>query len=682
GGEFIEGNESQVLFAHNQKMKQFSLIMECLEQIKQLNEFLVPIIPGYKPISYDNLSDLKALSYSIELTQNKVRQRGWQDVYDVLLSKYKPLLIGEQIHSIGQELYDALVNKDLATFAQVLGQIQTLNQIKDQYQEFYELLHKLKVTMPLFGNQLTNKVGISEPIPGSFSEIIDYAKLTTFLDSLEDWRNNELEMKLEMLEKEENSLIKQLIFKMTWKNQLDRVTLEEDRALQTWMQKMNRIGKGTGRHTQKFRREARMEMEKCQSAIPVWIMPVKEAIENFKVNPDLFDVVIIDESSQCNVLSLPILMRAKKVVIVGDDQQISPMMPGISESSVKDLMSRYLYNIDNGNSYDFHTSLYDIACRVFSSKGKLMLKEHFRCVPEIIGFSNELSYHNEMIPLKLPVLSEQFNPAIMAVYVEDGRRDDKKTNLNEALRIVEDIKQCVENPLYNDKTMGVISLLGSEQAKLIQKLLLEVIGEKVMVERQIICGDAYSFQGDERDIMFLSMVIAPNMRYNALNKKMYTQRFNVAASRARCQMRLYHSVTLGELSSEDLRYELLAYCQNPRPMYELVSHECETLLERDVMNAIEAYGYSVKSKVSIGKYQMDLVVEGKRQRLAIECDGDMFYGVEKIEQDMERQRVLERAGWTFVHVRGSVFYRNQEVALKPVLNKLRELGIECEKNLS
>ncbi len=682
GGEFIEGNESQVLFAHNQKMKQFSLIMECLEQIKQLNEFLVPIIPGYKPISYDNLSDLKALSYSIELTQNKVRQRGWQEVYDVLLSKYKPLLIGEQIHSIGQELYDALVNKDLATFAQVLGQIQTLNQIKDQYQEFYELLHKLKVTMPLFGNQLTNKVGISEPIPGSFSEIIDYAKLTTFLDSLEDWRNDELEMKLEMLEKEENSLIKQLIFKMTWKNQLDRVTLEEDRALQTWMQKMNRIGKGTGRHTQKFRREARMEMEKCQSAIPVWIMPVKEAIENFKVNPDLFDVVIIDESSQCNVLSLPILMRAKKVVIVGDDQQISPMMPGISESSVKDLMSRYLYNIDNGNSYDFHTSLYDIACRVFSSKGKLMLKEHFRCVPEIIGFSNELSYHNEMIPLKLPVLSEQFNPAIMAVYVEDGRRDDKKTNLNEALRIVEDIKQCVENPLYNDKTMGVISLLGSEQAKLIQKLLLEVIGEKVMVERQIICGDAYSFQGDERDIMFLSMVIAPNMRYNALNKKMYTQRFNVAASRARCQMRLYHSVTLGELSSEDLRYELLAYCQNPRPMYELVSHECETLLERDVMNAIEQHGYSVKSKVSIGKYQMDLVVEGKRQRLAIECDGDMFYGVEKIEQDMERQRVLERAGWTFVHVRGSVFYRNQEVALKPVLNKLRELGIECEKNLS
>ena len=405
-------------------------------------------------------------------------------------------------------------------------------------------------------------------------------------------------------------------------------------------------------------------------------MPVKEAIENFKVNPDLFDVVIIDESSQCNVLSLPILMRGKKVVVVGDDQQISPMMPGISDVAVKDLMNRYLYNIENGNSYDFQTSLYDIACRVFSSKGKLMLKEHFRCVPEIIGFSNHLSYHNEMIPLRLPMLSEQFNPAVMAIYVEDGSRNEKKTNLNEAKKIAEDIKSCINDNTYKDKTIGVISLLGIDQAKLIQKLLLEMIGEKVMVDRQIICGDAYSFQGDERDIMFLSLVVAPNMRYNALNKKMYTQRFNVAASRAKCQMRLYHSVKLSDLSPEDLRYELLAYCQHPKPVYHLVSSECETLFERDVMNAIEAHGYTVKSKVSIGKYQIDLVVEGERQRLAIECDGDTFYGVERIEQDIDRQRVLERAGWTFIHIRGSVFYRNQEAALKPILNKLEELGIK------
>ena len=91
--------------------------------------FYHQIVQGYKKIGYENLSDLKALSYSIELTQNKIRQKGWQEVYQVLLSKYKPLLIGEQLHSVGQELYNALVNKDLELFAEILGKIQSLNQI-------------------------------------------------------------------------------------------------------------------------------------------------------------------------------------------------------------------------------------------------------------------------------------------------------------------------------------------------------------------------------------------------------------------------------------------------------------------------------------------------------------------------------------------------------------------------
>lgn len=674
--QMILPSSAETIFDYNQRLKQISLIMECVEQIKDLNQYMKSQVKSFKAIEYETLGDVKKLYHSIELAQTKMKLKSWRDVYQVLLSQYKPTLMNDQMHPICSKLYESLVEKNHERFSELLIQIQNLIKVRDQYAEFYELLNLLKVNMPLFANEIVNKIGIIESIPGSIQDIFEYGKLTTFLNTLDEWKIEELELKLSMLEKEEVSVIKQLIFKMTWKNQLERVTPEEDRALQTWMQKMNRIGKGTGRHAGKYRREARSEMEKCQSAIPVWIMPIKEAIENFKVNPDLFDVVIIDESSQCNVLALPILMRANKAVIVGDDQQISPMMPGISDAQVNELMNRYLYNIENGNSYDLQTSIYDIACRVFSSKGKLMLKEHFRCVPEIIGFSNELSYRNEMIPLKLPLQSEQFNPPVQAIYVENATRDDKKMNLVEAKRIVSDLKAMIQDPKYLNKTMGVISLLGSEQAKLIQQLLLKEVGEQTMVERQIICGDAYSFQGDERDIMFLSLVIAPNMRYNALNKKLYTQRFNVAASRAKCQMLLYHSVTLEELSMEDLRYQFLSYCQNPIPMFKNQSHECETILERDVMKEILAHGYEVSPKVHVGKYQIDLVVEGVRHRLAIECDGDTFYGVEKIEQDMERQRVLERSGWTFLRIRGSVFYRNKVLALLPLWDKLEQLGIK------
>ncbi|MGL4374117.1 MAG: DEAD/DEAH box helicase, partial [Turicibacter sp.] len=450
----IEDIASDRIFEHNQKLVQFKNILECVTLIHEINTQIKGAIPSFIGIEYETLSEISGLYRSIELAQVKLKLEKWHVTYDGLLTDYKLLLMKEQMHGVCVKLYDALVEKDTIAFSELLVHIQVLMKIKEQYVIFYDLLNGLKAVTPLFANQILNDVEVKELLPGSIQDIFEFGKLTTYLNELDGWKMEELEQKLEMLENEEKNLVRQLIFKLTWKNQLDHVTPEQDRSLQIWMQKMARIGKGTGKNAERYRREARSEMEKCQSAIPVWIMPVKEAIENFKVNPDLFDVVIVDESSQCNVLSLPILMRAKKAVIVGDDQQISPLIPGINETQVSELIGRYLYQIENGNSYDMQTSLYDVATHVFSSKGKLMLKEHFRCVPEIIGFSNELCYHNEMIPLKVPLVAEQLNPPVMAIYIEDGKRSERKTNLLEAMKIVEDIKSLIEDPMYFNKTMG------------------------------------------------------------------------------------------------------------------------------------------------------------------------------------------------------------------------------------
>lgn len=675
GADEIEDMAVHHVFEYNQKVKYFEMVLECCHLISSLNVKISQQIPSYIGIEYETLYELDALFKSIDVVRTKLKLAHWEQEYEAFLFKMKAMLCCENMHEMSFALYDSFVEKDLDGVTSQLGQIQYLTKIKEQYTVFYSHLHALKTTMPMFANRILNQLELQEYLPGSMQDILEYGKLMTFLNALDEWDVVLLEEKLGLLEVESLKVMKQLIYKLTWKNQLQHVTPEQDRALSVWMQKMARIGKGTGKLSDKYRREAREEMEKCQSAIPVWIMPIKEAIENFKVNPDLFDVVIMDESSQSNILSLPIFMRAKRAVIVGDEQQISPLTPGVSDAQIQELLTRHLASIDNGNLYDLQTSLYDIANHVFSSKGKLMLKEHFRCVPEIIEFSNDLCYRHEMIPLKLPQQFEQLTPPVMAVYVENGSRDDRRVNLEEAKQIVADIKAMVQDPSYINKTIGVISLLGSEQAKVIQKLLVQEIGEKEIIKRQIICGDAYSFQGDERDIMFLSLVIAPNKRYTALNKKMYTQRFNVAASRAKCQMRLYHSVTVDELSKEDLRRKLLMYCQKPS-VSTVVSKECDSLLERDVYETLTNYGYIVHSNVGVGKYDIDLVIEGKRSRLAIGCYGEVFEGVEKIEQDLERQRVLKRAGWTFMTVRGSLFYRDKYAALKPIFEKLEQLGIQ------
>lgn len=349
GGSVINNEQLDQLFEHHQKLKQLENTLDCAQRIKDLNTYISSSTKTFKEIEYESLSQLSHLAHSIELNQVKLRLKGWRDVYQVLLSQYKTNLMNDKMHPLCAKVYESMVEKNHERFSEGLLELKSLVQVKEQYQEFYRLLNLLKVTMPLFANEILNTVGLVETIPGSLQEIFDYGKLSTLINRLDEWKIDDLEAKLSLLEKEEVAVIRQLIFKMTWKHQLDRVTPEEDRALQTWMQKMNLIGKGTGRHASKYRREARQEMEKCQSAIPVWIMPVKEALESFSVNPDLFDVVIIDESSQCNLLSLPILMRAQKAVIVGDDQQISPMTPGISEALVKELSNRYLYNIEGGS---------------------------------------------------------------------------------------------------------------------------------------------------------------------------------------------------------------------------------------------------------------------------------------------------------------------------------------------
>lgn len=113
-------------------------------------------------------------------------------------------------------------------------------------------------------------------------------------------------------------------------------------------------------------------------------------------------------------------------------------------------------------------------------------------------------------------------------------------------------------------------------------------------------------------------------------------------------MRLYHSVDLEDLNPDDLRYRLLNYCQNPRRVMEKVENAeslCESQFEKDVLRMIIARGYQVRPQVKVGRYRIDLVVEGLTNCLAVECDGDQWHGPDRWEEDMLRQQTLERAGW-------------------------------------
>ncbi len=226
----------------------------------------------------------------------------------------------------------------------------------------------------------------------------------------------------------------------------------------------------------------------------------------------------------------------------------------------------------------------------------------------------------------------------------------------------------------------MISLIGAEQAELVRVMLGERIGEEAMQRHAILCGDSATFQGNERDIVFLSMV-ADRKRRTTLTMLRYEQRFNVAASRARDRLVLVRSVGLEDLSVRDLKARLIAHFEDPMPVRPASQEDraaaCESDFERDVMGRLVTLGYQVEPQVGAEGFRIDLVVEGlDGRRLAVECDGDSFHGPGQWREDMRRQRILERVGWRFWRCFASSFYRDPAGVMADLVDALTQQGIE------
>lgn len=160
------------------------------------------------------------------------------------------------------------------------------------------------------------------------------------------------------------------------------------------------------------------------------------------------------------------------------------------------------------------------------------------------------------------------------------------------------------------------------------------------------------------------------------------QRFNVAASRARDRMYLFRSFRREDIRNPgDLRGLLLDHFRNPimqdcRQVNSL-RELCDSDFEERVFDALVERGYRVTPQVPAGGFRLDMVVEGSdNRRLAIECDGARYHGPDRYFEDLNRQRVLERAGWTFWRCWGANFYRDPERVLADLFETLEEMGIE------
>lgn len=469
-----------------------------------------------------------------------------------------------------------------------------------------------------------------------------------------------------------------IVAEKTWLGVFNNSPQNIRQALQSYLTSIHAIGAGTGIRAVRHRRNARDAMQKAYMAVPCWVLPQWRVSETLPPEIGLFDLVIVDEASQSDIWALPALLRGKKLLIVGDHKQVSPSVVGLTEQRIVDLEQRFLRKQFHGAHMTPDKSIYDLARVVFAGNS-VMLKEHFRCVPAIIEFSNREFYNGVIQALRIPKANERLDPPLIDVYVKGGFRKGD-INTAEATAIVNEVETLLKNPDMAARSIGIVTLLGNEQARYIHDLLHERMTPGDIVQHQIAVGPPPVFQGRERDIMMVSMVLGADDRATSTIAAQQ-QRVNVALSRSRDRMYLFRSVLHHQFPEDSLSGKVLRHFRQPFNQdvrrVEVLRDLCESGFERELFDELTQRGYRVQPQVPCGASRIDFVVEGSEgRRLAIACDGDQFHGPGQWAEEMARQRVLERAGWTFWRCFASSFIRRREEVMADLLSTLDGLGIK------
>ena len=591
-------------------------------------------------------------------------------------------IIKENSH-LGREIKNAILNENIDKYSETLEKLRVLSEKEVLYKKYKDLLHNVKDVANSWGEELENGL-FNEKIENIYN-VWRYKQISQKLKELAE--KPYFNLQADILEKSEElkKLTTDLVTKKTWYNIIkfleEKDNLAISQALKGWKQTVQKIGKGTGKNTNIHKKNAKEKMLLCQKVVPAWIMPLNKVFDTLNPVENKFDIVIIDEASQSDISSLILLYMAKKIIIVGDDKQVSPSDVGVNIDKINMFRRKYIKGkVANDDLYGIRASLYSIVSTTFQP---ISLREHFRSVPEIIGYSNKTSYDNQILPLR-DSNSSILKPAIID-YKVNGKRDEKsKINRVEAETIVSLIEACLAMKEYKNSTFGVISLLGDEQAELIQDLIVKRIPATEIENHKILCGNSASFQGDERDIMFISLVDSSeeNKSLRLVGEGVegaIRKRYNVAISRAKDQLWIVHSIDKNNLKEGDLRKELFEYIDSLKEnVFDKTAIENITAsdFENEVARHLSEKNYTVKQKWRVGSYDIDMVAIYDDKKIAIECDGKTLnHTEEEVIANLEEQEILERCGWEFIRVRASEYFRNPEKAIKDLIIQLDDKGV-------
>lgn len=415
-----------------------------------------------------------------------------------------------------------------------------------------------------------------------------------------------------------------------------------------------------------FRRQYREFSQKAQQFLSCFAVTALSVHNRVAFGPGVFDLVVFDEASQCDIASaLPLLYRARRVAVIGDPSQLAHISR-VRHSRDAQMLARA--GLSGHEAWLYSTqSLFALVAAHAPDDARVHLKDHHRSHPDIIGFSNQHFYGGH---LRVATRTERL---VRAPGDEVGIRwidvtgptvrgqGGSSGNPDEAKVVVAELKRLVDGGYKG--TLGVVTPF-RHQVELIEQAIRRDarLYETLVTEHALQVNTAHGFQGDERDLMIFSVVLSERAAPGAVR---FLQQegnvFNVAITRARA-----HLTVVGNLAwcsscevahlKQFARY-VLQLKQPPAPpevlpeygaSYPVHEHPTASAAEQRLYEALYEADVRPVPRLPVPPYTLDLAVFDGTRRLAIDVDATA--GAEFLEpEDLRRrqvriQRLLEQ-GW-------------------------------------
>jgi len=604
----------------------------------------------------DNLVDFRSAYYSGSL---KSLERSWKQAADVQMGIRDAKLRITKIPPPTQRVFewfqtrtkDALILEDKPDAWPEIGpEIEFLDNVSSLIDEKTEFLNITKETLQSEAKQeytwASEKLGKAIEILPVSSQKQELSSLLHQLrpESEQDWPLDKIaehfrEFSPEIIRAnidQINSELERGAFQESKANWLERLK-EDEVAINAvdQLEKVLRKSKGQIKeeHFELFRETLRL--------VPIWITTA-QAPQAIPLEPELFDLVVIDEASQCTLTNLlPLLYRGKRLAIIGDSEQL-PSIPTIQQAEESALARKYeveeFLTVIGHYDNDVYSAAADSLPR--GRAGVLNLSEHFRSNPQIIGFSNRHIYQQRLVlkvdperKLDIPIGAGVHRVSITGS-VSRGNRGRSWQNAIEANRVVELIEEIRSQNSMRHLSVGVVTPFAAQKEFLRERLA------EIGYAGEVLVDSAYGFQGDERDVIIFSAVVGSGITASASRwVESPPNLINVALTRARHA--LFVVADFDYCMQQDpggMLRKLAEYCRD----VQLLRDTSPAELELFSWMVVEGWTPSIHQR--IGDLEVDFILKGSSGvRLAIEVDGQQYH-TETEQKDQSRDAYLRAQG--------------------------------------